>query len=71
MGTTVGFTAEIKKARRIFKRFAEKIGALDRDFKTTQDYIDEYSELDPLLTDFESRLKRFTDIMAEADRHDK
>jgi len=65
-------TAEIEQAARGFQAVAEKIGSIkSRDFKRTQDYIEAYAELDPLLTEFDIALKRFDEIIAEADRLDR
>jgi len=65
-------TTEIEQGAKDFQAVAEKIGSIkSREFTTTQDYIEGYAEIDPLLTEFDGRLKRFNDIIAEADRIDK
>jgi hypothetical protein len=65
-------TAEIEKATKGFQDVAAKIGAIkSRDLKTTEDYIDSYEEMEPLLTDFDAKLKQFTDTISAVEQRDR
>jgi hypothetical protein len=65
-------TTRIEESTKDFKDIAEKIGKIkSRDMRTTQDYIDAYSEIDPLLTEFDRKLHTFTDILAQTRERDK
>jgi hypothetical protein len=60
-------TAQIEAGTKDFQDVATKIGAIkSRQLGTTMDYIDAYEEIDPLLVQFDDKLQRFTDFLAEA-----
>lgn len=51
----------IEEGQKEFQAVAMKIGTIkQRDFRTTQDYINAYSEIEPLLDDFDKRLTKLT-----------
>jgi hypothetical protein len=54
------------------KTVAEKIGAIkQRDLKTTDDYIEAYSEIEALLPEYDSHLQKYNVIFQEAEERDK
>lgn len=65
-------TAQIESATKGFQDVATKIGAIkSRDLQTTQDYIDAYEAIDPLLGDFDVKLRQLTDALSEAEQRDR
>jgi len=54
------------------KTVAEKIGTIkQRDLKTTDDYIEAYSEIEALLPEYDSQLRKYNEIFQEAVERDK
>ena len=54
------------------KAVAEKIGAIkQRDLKTTDDYIQAYSEVETLLPEYESQIQKFREVFQELEESDK
>jgi hypothetical protein len=65
-------TAEIEEGTKDFQSVAVKIGSIkSRELKTTKNYIDAYEEIEPLLSDFDDRLSRFTGILKDSQARDK
>jgi hypothetical protein len=65
-------TIEIEQGTKDFQSVAVKIGGIKgRELKTTKDYIDAYAEIEPLLSDFDDRLRRFTGILKDSQERDK
>ena len=65
-------TAQVQAATKGFQDVATKIGAIkSRDLETTKDYIDSYEEMEPLLTDFDAKLKQFTDTISAMEQRDR
>ena len=70
-GTDRRLTARIKESTKDFGDIANKIGSIKgRQLQTTQDYIDAYEEIDPLLVQFDQRFQRFNDIANESKQLD-
>ncbi len=52
-------TAQVEDGKKDFQDVANKIGAIkSRDLKTTQDYIDAYAEMEPLLAEFTGNIAK-------------
>jgi hypothetical protein len=65
-------TAQIEAATKGFQDVATKIGAIkSRDLRTTKDYIDAYEAIDPLLGEFDGKLKQFTDVLATTEQRER
>lgn len=65
-------TSQVEAGMKSFQTVAAKIGAIKRrDLQTTGDYIQAYAEIDPLLTEFNTNLRQFTNILAQAKQRDR
>jgi hypothetical protein len=65
-------TAQVEESAKSFQDIAQRIGAIkSRDLRTTKDYIAAYEEMDPLLAEFDTKLRQFTDILSEAEEQDR
>jgi hypothetical protein len=65
-------TSKIEEGTKDFQDIAVKIGGIKaRELRTTKDYVDAYSEIEPLLTEFDVKLQQFTSILNEAQQKDK
>lgn len=61
--------AEIEQGRKDFQELAAKIASIkSRDLRTARDYIEAYEEIEPLLAEFDSRLRHFNEILVETER---
>jgi hypothetical protein len=71
-GTDRLLTDKISATVNSLKAVAEKIGAIkQRDLKTTDDYIQAYSEIEALLPEYESQIQKFREVFQELDESDK
>jgi hypothetical protein len=65
-------TARVEQSMTDFSAIANKIGKIKgRDMETTRDYIEAYSEMEPLIVDFDSRLHTFNSVLLETKEKDK
>jgi hypothetical protein len=80
LGTTFGIqsgndrksTAQVEAHTREFRDLAQRIGVIKtRNLKTTQDYVEAYDEINPLLVEFDGKLQQLTDILAEARQRER
>ena len=62
-------TAEVENGMKGFQDIAAKIGSLKtEELRTTKNYIEVYEEMEPLLDEFDAKLKHFDDVLSEASR---
>lgn len=65
-------TAQLEEGKKDFQDVAEKIGAIkSRDLRTPKDYIEAYEEIQPLLDEFDAKLRHFSGILSEAKQRDR
>jgi hypothetical protein len=61
--------AQMEEGMKDFQAVAAKIASIkSRDLRTARDYIDAYGEMEPLLADFDNRLRHFDEIFVETER---
>ena len=64
-------TVQVETATKGFQDVATKIGSIkSRDLRTTRDYI-ERKAIDPLLGDFDAKLKQFTDVLDVTEQRER
>jgi hypothetical protein len=65
-------TDEVYARAANLKTVAEKIGTIkQRDLKTTDDYIEAYSEIEALLPEYEAQIQKYKQILKELEERDK
>lgn len=65
-------TVQVETATKGFQDVATKIGSIkSRDLRTTRDYIEAYEAIDPLLGDFDAKLKQFTDVLDVTEQRER